>query len=134
MNIDLPGGGEVIGIGVDIIEVERIQSAHERHGERFINRIFTEEEREYCFNMKNPYPHLAARFAAKEAVSKAFTTGIGRYLRGTSVSIFKVARDQPLVRLDVKGMELLNCVGGKVVLVTLAHTRTYANAVATLLK
>ncbi len=77
MNINLPKGGTVIGVGVDIIEVARVKGVHERHGDRFLNRILTKEERDYCFGMKNPYPHIAARFAEKEAVSKAFSTGIG---------------------------------------------------------
>ncbi len=134
MKIALPKGGQVIGVGTDIIEVERIRRVHEKHGERFLNRLFTEEERAYCFSMKNPYPHLAARFAAKEAVSKAFTTGIGRHLGWTSISIHNGERRQPFVRLVDKGQALLKEVGGSEVLISLSHTANHATAVALLIK
>ena len=124
----------MIGVGSDIIEVDRVEGAFNRHGDRFLKRIFTTEERDYCFSMKKPFPHLAARFAAKEAVSKSFTTGIGRHLRWTSVSIYNKSRGQPLVRLDEKGLDLLRKVGATDVLVTLSHTRIYANAVAVLVR
>ena len=67
----------VIGIGVDLVECERIQHSLDRFGEKFLHRVFTEGEIEYSMSMKFPARHLAARFAAKEAVSKAFGTGIG---------------------------------------------------------
>ena len=124
----------MVGVGTDIIEVDRVEGAIQRHGERFLTRIFTAEERDYCFSMKRPFPHLAARFAAKEAVSKAFTTGIGRYLRWTSISIYKGGREQPQVRLDEQGLNLLREVGASEVLITLSHTRIYANAVAILVR
>ena len=80
MNLDLPPGGILVGLGADVIEVERIRGVLERQGERFLARVFTEEERAYCSKMSFPHKHFAARFAAKEAVSKAFTTGIGAEL------------------------------------------------------
>ena len=130
INLSPEGAGKVLGIGIDIIEVDRVQRACERHGDRFLNRIFTAEELEYCFRMKNPYPHLAGRFAAKEAVAKAFTTGIGEYLKWKSVSIYKGERNQPLVRLDEQGESLLRSFEGSGVLVSLAHLKSHANAVA----
>jgi len=134
MKIDLPEGGIVLGLGADIVDVDRIRTAHERHGERFLNRVFTQEEQDYCLAMSNPYPHLAARFAAKEAISKAFTTGIGKALGWKSASIYKGEREQPLVRLDEKGQALLETIGGKAVLVTLSHTAAIGHAVALVLK
>jgi len=68
----------VIGIGVDLIECSRIQHSMERFGDRFLNRVFTDGEIAYSMSMKFPERHLAARFAGKEAVSKAFGTGIGK--------------------------------------------------------
>jgi holo-[acyl-carrier protein] synthase len=78
--------------------------------------------------------HLAARFAAKEAVSKAFTTGIGAELGWRSVSIYHGSRHEPLVRLDEKGQALLARVGATHVLVSLSHTVTVAMAVAALVR
>lgn len=123
-----------LGLGTDIVDVERIQKAHERHGDRFLKRIFTEEEQAYCLDMKNPYPHLAARFAAKEAVSKCFGTGICGDFGWTSVSIYKGPREEPYARLDEKGQALLDKIGGSRVLVSLSHTATLGHAVALIVK
>jgi holo-[acyl-carrier protein] synthase len=132
-DIQLPPGGIVIGIGTDIIEVERIRGVLERQGPRFLDRVFTEEERAYCTGKAHPHKHYAARFAAKEAVSKCFTTGIGAELGWRSISIYHGVRQQPLVRLDEKAQALLRAVGATHVQVSLSHTETVAMAVAVLL-
>jgi holo-[acyl-carrier protein] synthase len=120
----------LVGLGADLIEVERVRGVLERQGKRFLERVFTEEERTYCSGMTFPHKHYAARFAAKEAVSKCFTTGIGAELGWKSVSIYHGERNEPLVRLDEKGSALLAAVGATDVLVTLSHTETHALAVA----
>ena len=130
--ISLPPGGYLIGLGADIIEVERVRGVLERQGERFLARVFTDEERTYCSSMAHPHKHYAARFAAKEAVSKCFSTGIGAELGWRSVSIYHGERHQPLVRLDEKGEALLRQVGATQVHITLSHTETMAMAVAVL--
>jgi holo-[acyl-carrier protein] synthase len=134
MSLQLPPGGILIGLGTDVIEVERIRGVLERQGERFLARVFTEEEREYCSKMSQPHKHYAARFAAKEAVSKCFTTGIGAELGWRSISVYHGARHQPLVRLDDKGQALLAQVGATHVLLTLSHTDSVAMAVAALVR
>ncbi len=103
VNIDLPPGGILIGIGTDVIEVDRVRGVLERQGERFLQRVFTDEERAYCDAKAHPHKHYAARFAAKEAVSKCFSTGIGAELGWRSVSVYHGVRQQPLVRLDAQG-------------------------------
>ena len=127
-------GGFVIGLGADIVEVDRIHGVIKRQGDRFLQRVFTAEECEYCGRMKFPHKHYAARFAAKEAVSKAFTTGIGAELGWKSVSIYHGPRHEPLVRLDEQGTALLRKIGGTRVVVTLSHTDTNALAVAAILR
>ena len=122
MNIELPPGGILLGLGCDVIEVARVRGVVERQGERFLARVFTDEERAYCLAKPHPHPHLAARFAAKEAISKCFTTGIGG------------ARMEPLVRLDEKGQALLRHVGATHVIVSLSHTETVAMATAALVR
>jgi len=134
MSIALPTGGNVIGAGTDIVDVARIRSAHQRHKDRFLARIYTASERDYCFSMADPYPHLAARFAAKEAISKAFSTGIGKHLGWKSASIAKGGRGQPIVLLDEQGRALLAQVGASEVLVSLSHTATLGSALALLVK
>ena len=134
MTLDLPPGGILLGLGCDVIEVARIRGVLERQGDRFLQRVFTEEERTYSFAHKFPPRHLAARFAAKEAVSKAFTTGIGAELGWKSVSIYHGSRRQPLVRLDDQGRALLAATGATEVLVSLSHTDSLAMAVAALVR
>jgi holo-[acyl-carrier protein] synthase len=134
MNLQLPPGGLLVGLGADVIEVERIRGVLERQGERFLARVFTQEERAYCSKMSFPHKHFAARFAAKEAVSKAFTTGIGGELGWRSVSVYHGDRNQPLVRLDEKGRALLKDAGATHVILTLSHADTVAMAVAALVR
>jgi holo-[acyl-carrier protein] synthase len=132
--IQLPPGGALLGLGCDIIEVARVRGVVERQGERFLQRVFTDEERAYCFRQAHPHKHLAARFAAKEAISKCFTTGIGAELGWRSASIYHGERKQPLVRLDELGLDLLRKTGATHVLVTLSHTEGTAMAVAALVR
>jgi holo-[acyl-carrier protein] synthase len=134
MTFQLPPGGILLSLGCDLIEVERIRGVLERQGERFLSRVFTEEERAYCLRLKHPHQHLAARWAAKEAVSKCFTTGIGRDLGWKSVSVFHGSRQEPLVRLDDQAALLLNRLGGTNVLLSLSHTGTAAMAVAAIVR
>ncbi|MFZ9746684.1 MAG: holo-ACP synthase [Opitutaceae bacterium] len=130
----LPPGGVLVGVGIDLIEVDRIRSVIERQGERFLDRVFTGEERAYCAPMKFPHKHYAARFAAKEAVSKCFGTGIGAELGWRSVSVYHGERHQPLVRLDARGDALLRAAGATAVHLSLAHTEALAVAVAVLVR
>ena len=132
--IELPPGGLLLGLGCDLIEVDRVRGVLERQGERFIKRVFTDEERAYCDSLKHPHKHYAARFAAKEAISKCFTTGIGAEFGWRSASVYHGERHQPLVRLDEQGAALLKSIGADAVIVSLSHTETSAMAVAAILK
>jgi len=134
VNLQLPPGGILIGLGTDVIEISRVAGVYERQGERFLHRVFTEEERAYCLGIKNPAKHLAARFAAKEAISKAFSTGIGAELGWTSMSVYHGARHEPLVRLDDKARELLHHIGGTRILLSIAHSDTVAIAFAAIIR
>jgi holo-[acyl-carrier protein] synthase len=134
MALVLPPGGIMIGLGCDIIDVERIRSAIDKHGERFLKRVYTDEERAYCDGVKYSHKHYAARWAAKESVSKAFTTGIGPHLDWTSISVYHGERHQPLVRLDAKAQALLTEVGATHVWLSLSHIDTHAMAVAALVR
>lgn len=131
---ELSPGGLLIGLGADLIEVDRIRGVWLRQGDRFLERVFTDEERLYCLGLKHPHKHFAARFAAKEAVAKAFTTGIGTELGWKSISVGHGARHEPIVRLDAQGEALLRQVGGTRVLISLSHTDNAAFAVAAIIK
>ena len=121
-----------LGIGIDIIEVARIAASYEKFGERFVNRILLPDEIAYCRSHKNPAPFLAARFAAKEAVSKAFGTGIGAHLGWRDIEIRRRESGEPFVVLHGKGPDLFAARGAKQLLVSLSHTQTYAAATAVL--
>lgn len=122
----------VLGIGIDIIEVERIKASRERFGERFLNRILRPAEIAYCLSYKEPAPFLAARFAAKEAISKAFGTGIGAKLGWRDMEVGRKESGQPFVILHDDGEVLLRERNARVMLISLSHTQNYATAVAVL--
>lgn len=122
----------ILGIGIDLIEVARIRAVQERFGERFLQRILRPSEIGYCLTYKNPAPHLAARFAAKEAISKAFGTGIGADLGWQDMEVLRRDSGQPYVVLHDKGLELLRRQGGHALHLSLSHTENYATAVAIL--
>lgn len=122
----------ILGIGIDIIEVARIRASYDRFGERFIRRILRENEIKYCLSHKFPAPHLAARFAAKEAISKAFGTGIGQKLGWQDMEVVRKESGEPVIVLHGAGQNLLQERGGTLVQVSLSHTEFYAAAVAIL--
>lgn len=122
----------ILGTGIDIIEVDRIRASHEKFGERFLKRILKPAEIAYCLSHKNPAPHLAARFAAKEAISKAFGTGIGHQLGWQDMEIGRKESGEPFVILHDNGQKLLAQRGGSKVHVSLSHTVNYAAAVVVL--
>ncbi len=122
----------ILGIGTDIIEVERIRSSHEKFGERFLKRILHPAEIAYCLSHKQPGPFLAVRFAAKEAISKAFGTGIGQHLGWQDMEVAREDSGRPYVILHGQGLKLMEERGGRVIHLTLSHTNIYATAVAIL--
>jgi holo-[acyl-carrier protein] synthase len=122
----------ILGVGIDIVEVARIQASHERFGERFLTRILLPGEITYCLAHREPAPFLAARFAAKEAVSKAFGTGLGAPLGWHDVEVGKKESGEPFVILHGNGLQLLQERKARAVLISLSHTQTHAAAVAIL--
>ncbi len=124
----------ILGLGVDLIETSRIQTSLDRFGERFIQRLFLPGEIEYCQQMKFPARHFAARFAAKEAISKAFGTGIGRSLGWKDIEICRRDTGQPYLILHGKGSLLAQGLGVGGSMISLTHHETAAVAVAILYK
>jgi len=122
----------ILGIGIDIIEVERITASYKRFGERFLNRILHANEISYCLSHRVPGPFLAARFAGKEAISKAFGTGIGAQLGWQDMEICRKESGEPYVVLHGAGEKLLKARGARMVLISLSHTQAHAAAVAIL--
>ena len=116
----------VEGVGIDIIEVSRIQKSIEDYGELFTDKVFTREEKAYCSGKPFPYQHYAARFAAKEAFSKATGTGWDDTFSWQEVEVINEASGKPYLRLG--GLALKN-VGGKRVFLSLSHSGDYVAAV-----
>ena len=122
----------ILGSGIDIIEVQRVEAACEKFGDRFLRRILRPSELAYCLSHKSPGPFLAARFAGKEAISKAFGTGIGRQLGWQDMEICRKDSGEPYVVLHGKGQTLLRERGGRIVHLSLSHTAKLATAIAIL--
>jgi holo-[acyl-carrier protein] synthase len=122
----------ILGVGIDIIEVARVQASHKRFGERFLNRLLLVDEIAYCLSHKNPAPFIAARFAAKEAISKAFGTGIGAQLGWRDMEIGRKKSGEPFVILHGNGKKLFKSRRAKNLLISLSHTANYAAAAAVL--
>jgi holo-[acyl-carrier protein] synthase len=118
----------VIGIGVDLVECVRIQRSIDRFGDRFLHRVFTDGEIEYSMSMKFPARHLAARFAGKEAVSKAFGTGIGKAMGWRNIDIQKKESGEPFLVFSGPAEAFAAKRGVTSALITLSHTEH--NAVA----
>jgi holo-[acyl-carrier protein] synthase len=112
----------VLGIGVDVVECSRIQHSIDRFGDRFLRRVFTEGEVAYSMSMKFPARHLAARFAAKEAVSKAFGTGIGKAMGWRDIDVQKKPSGEPFLVFSGPADDLARNRGVANALITLSHT------------
>lgn len=122
----------ILGTGIDIVETGRIRDSLEKFGDRFLNRVFLPGEVAYCHSMKFPALHLATRFAAKEAISKAFGTGIGKQLGWRDLEICRRGSGEPYVALHGKGAELAKVRGVTGLFVSLSHCKEYAAAQAVL--
>ena len=120
------------GTGIDLIEVERIRDSYARFGERFLKRVLHPNEVAYCLSHKDPGPFLAARFAAKEAISKAFGTGIGAQLGWQDMEVGRKDSGEPFVILHGNGLKLLAERGARLVHLSLSHTAAHATAMAIL--
>lgn len=122
----------IYGIGIDVVEVDRIEAAIEKQGQAFLDRLFTEREKEYCAKQKRPGMHYAARFAAKEAVSKALGTGIGGSASWLEIEVLRSESGAPTIFFHGKAADFIAAEGVGSVQVSLSHARDYAaaNAVA----
>jgi holo-[acyl-carrier protein] synthase len=110
--------------GVDLLEISRLQDALERHGERFLARIYTPAERNLCAGQA---ASLAARFAAKEAVAKALGTGLGD-IAWTDIEILRADSGAPVLRLYGKASSLADELGLREWSLSISHTHEYAVA------
>ncbi|MBX9788683.1 MAG: holo-ACP synthase [Pirellulales bacterium] len=119
-----------IGIGTDIIETLRIAQMIERHGELFINRVYTPDEIEYCQSRKESTQHFAGRWAAKEAILKSLGTGWVKGISWRDVEVRNSGGGQPIVHLHGGALEASDKLGITRMLVSISHCRSHAIAFA----
>jgi holo-[acyl-carrier protein] synthase len=120
----------IIGIGTDITECLRIARMIERHGELFINRVYTPEEVRYCQNRKQATQHFTGRWAAKEAILKALGTGWRRGISWLDMEIRNDSGGKPVVAVRGGVKEVVEQLGIQRLLVSISHCHTHATAMA----
>jgi holo-[acyl-carrier protein] synthase len=123
----------LLGIGIDVVEVDRIGSSMDEFKDKFVNRIFTKSEQEYCESQKRPVIHYAARFAAKEAIAKAFGTGIGKEISWLDMEITRQDSGEPIVTMHGNGKHYAVKLKVVDIKISLTHAEHYAAANAVVL-
>jgi holo-[acyl-carrier protein] synthase len=120
----------IVGLGTDIVEIVRIGEMIDRHGEAFLNRIYTQEEIRYCQKRKHCNEAFAGRWAAKEAVMKALGTGFIRGIGWQDIEILAEKSGKPFVNIQGGAGEHAKKIGVERILITISHCRAYATATA----
>ncbi len=116
------------GIGIDIVENKRIKASIDKFGDQFLEKIYTKEEIEYCASKKNSIPHFSARFAAKEAVLKAFGTGLRSGFSWTDIEIFNDSLGKPCLKESEKIKKFFSCHKISHCFISLSHSDDYSVA------
>ncbi|MGA2265025.1 MAG: holo-ACP synthase [Phycisphaerae bacterium] len=120
----------VVAHGVDMVECARLAQMIERHGRKFLNRVFTPAELDYCLDKKRAVEHLAGRFAAKEAVLKVLGTGWRNGITWTDIEVRNHPSGQPQVKLTGRCRQIADDLGLASILVSISHIGTHAIASA----
>ncbi len=120
----------VLGIGIDIIEIERIKESVDNFGDAFLKKIYTKTELDYSLSRKNKYQHLAARFAAKEAIYKALSNDTDTVYSWQDVEIYNEVNGLPKVKFSGELKDYLS--DGKEIKISMSHSENYVTCVAVL--
>jgi holo-[acyl-carrier protein] synthase len=120
----------VLGLGIDVAQIDRLEEAHGRRGQRLLERVFTEGERAYCSRRTFPWPHYAGRFAVKEAVMKVLGTGWARGVRWVDIEVRRSPGGPPSVALHGRTAEIAAERGIASIHVAITHDAGIAVAVA----
>jgi len=124
----------IFGAGVDIVEIFRMKEAVEKWGENFLSKVFTRREIAYANSKRFAYQHLAARFAAKEAVVKAFGEPKKFPLRWTDIEVLNDDEGKPVIAFHDDALKLKRKKGISEIIVSMSHSKNYAIANVILLK
>jgi len=118
----------IIGTGIDMVEIQRIQRSLDRFGARFLNKVFTPTEQAYCLKKRNSAESLAARFAAKEAGAKALGTGISYGVTWLEIEVVREPGSRPTVRFHGRAKVIANQLGCARAALSITHTAELATA------
>lgn len=118
----------IVGTGIDLTEIPRIQQSLDRYGARFLHRIYTEREQAYCMRKRNAAESLAARFAAKEAAAKALGTGISHGVNWLEIEVVREPSGRPTLAFHGRAAEWAQRLGARRASLSLTHTDTLAMA------
>lgn len=118
----------IVGLGLDVAEIDRIEAAIKRHGASFIERVYTPTEAAYCQRYANPFERYAGRFAAKEAAMKALGTGWSRGVRWRDIEVVRKPSGQPTLQLEGASRSIADGLGVKLIVLTITHAGNLAIA------
>jgi len=122
----------IIGTGVDLVEIERLRKILNRLNDRFIHRVFTAQEQQFCNAHRDSAPHYAVRFAAKEAVFKALGTGWAKGVTWLDVEVLRERQDAPTIQLSGEALRLSKFMGAQKAHLSLSHSDQWAIAMVIL--
>jgi holo-[acyl-carrier protein] synthase len=125
---------DMIGLGMDATEIPRVRAVLSRYGDRFLHRVFTDAEIDYCMRHRDPVPSLAARFAAKEAAMKALGTGRSRGVLWKDIEVVRQRGHAPQLRLTGGALRRFQTLNAGGTLATISHSRELALAQVLLLR
>jgi holo-[acyl-carrier protein] synthase len=118
----------IIGSGIDLTEIGRIQQSMDRYGKRFLNRVYTPAEQAYCLRKRNAAESFAARFAAKEAAAKALGTGISHGVNWLEIEVVREPSGRPNIRFHGRAAEIAQRLGVAHAALSITHTSSLAMA------
>jgi holo-[acyl-carrier protein] synthase len=118
----------IVGSGIDLVEIHRIQHSVDRFGARFLNKVYTAAEQEYCLRKRNAAESLAARFAAKEAAAKALGTGMSRGVTWLEIEVVREPGGRPALRFHGRAAEMAQSLKAQRSALSITHTKDMAMA------
>jgi holo-[acyl-carrier protein] synthase len=118
----------IVGSGIDLVEIERIQHSMDRYGQRFLDRVYTVAEQTYCLRKRKAAESLAARFAAKEAGAKALGTGISHGVNWLEIEVVREPSGRPTLRFHGRAAEFAARLGAARAALSITHTAELAMA------
>ena len=118
----------IVGSGIDLVEIHRIQQSVDRFGTRFLNKVYTVAEQQYCLRKRNAAESLAARFAAKEAGAKALGTGMSHGVTWLEIEVVRQPGGRPTLRFHGRAAEMAHKLRAQHAALSITHTREMAMA------